>query len=169
MEARADHRAGHVPAGRGPSGDGADGGPAALEQLPAACPACGAGVRGDVTWCLRCYANLRPDPPSRPRPADPPRPGSGPLPAAPDQLFDGVQAPPGTGPGQLALTPEQVEALADRMLVELAASTADRPGWFGRAPRTPGATILYGIIGLAVISVVLLGVGAVVGHVVGSR
>jgi hypothetical protein len=161
MEARASHPAGH---------GSVDGGQSTGEQLPAACPACGAGVRGDVTWCLRCYANLRPDPPSRPGSVDLPGPGPGSASASSDQHADDPQGQPGTGRApRAALESEQVDALADRMLAELAASAADRPAWLGRAPRTPGAVILYGIVGLAAISIVLLGVGAAVGQVIGSR
>jgi hypothetical protein len=129
------------PAGRG-----------VVDQLPVACPACGAGVRGDVTWCLRCYANLCPDPP--------PDPVAG----AADPAVD-----PGVEPGRQPAGPEQVDVLADRMLAELAAAGTARPGWLDRAPRTPGAVILYGVVGLAAVSVLLLTLGAVVGQVVGSR
>jgi hypothetical protein len=146
------------PAGRG-----------VVDQLPVACPACGAGVRGDVTWCLRCYANLCPDPPPGLRPSDrvtsgAPRVTPDPVAGAADPAVD-----PGVEPGRQPAGPEQVDVLADRMLAELAAAGTARPGWLDRAPRTPGAVILYGVVGLAAVSVLLLTLGAVVGQVVGSR
>jgi hypothetical protein len=147
MEARADR-----PVGRHAA-------PAAL----AGCPACGAVVRGDVAWCLRCYGDLRP-------PGD----GPGPMrdhrgPHAGDETpneqtpDDEMPDDPAAAGGQL--DEQQAAALADRMVAELAAAERARPTWLDRRPRNPVASIGWGVAGLAVLSGLLLLLGAVVGRV----
>jgi len=115
---------------------------------PTRCPQCSTVVRGEVPWCLGCYARLLPEPQHEPHPEpDPePKPGAEPTPeatAAPRCEIDG-DLRPGSDPDasldrdrDVAGGPD-VEALAERLLAELAAS-AQRPAWSRRLPSTRAA------------------------------
>jgi hypothetical protein len=99
--------------------------------LPPTCPACGANVRADVTWCTQCYAPLtaptvRAEEPAEEQPAGP----------VPPQAAD----------------PDEVGRLADQMLAQLAAQRDELPGLVSRLPATPAAR--------AVLVTVLVVVGA---------
>jgi pyruvate/2-oxoglutarate dehydrogenase complex dihydrolipoamide acyltransferase (E2) component len=125
---------------------------------PARCPRCAAAVRGDVPWCLTCYARFdeagaaagttaaEPSPPAAPESSPPAAPAT--TPSRPDDEPD---------PGR-----EDLEAVAARMLAELAA-TRDRAGWAGRLPRSrAGRAVLVSVL-LAGCSGVLLGAMQLVG------
>ena len=111
-------------------------------------------ARGDVPWCLVCYAPFAPEQPPDPDPD--PVPVQGP-PAGPTQA---------THPAPAAL-PERmpdVDALADRLLAELAATDA-RPPWGRRLPQTRAGRAAWATGLLAGSSGVLLAVMSLVGHV----
>ena len=124
--------------------------PAPDAPRPARCPQCSAVARGDVPWCLVCYAPFAPEQPPGPVPR--PGPPAGPTPA--------------THPAPAAL-PERipdVDALADRLLAELAATDA-RPAWGRRLPQTRAGRAAWATGLLAGGSGVLLAVMSLVGHV----
>ena len=104
------------------------------------CPRCSAHVRTGSDWCTLCYADLRPAPPVVAAPEAPePAVASAPvvepvdLPAA--ETVEAVAAVPAApvGRGKHAKrastaavgAPPEVEALADQMLAELAATRSD--------------------------------------------
>ena len=120
--------------------------PAPDAPRPARCPQCSAVARGDVPWCLVCYAPFTPEKVPVPGPPAGPAPVTGPAPAAqPDPAPD-------------------VDALADRLLAELAATDA-RPAWGRRLPQTRAGRAAWATGLLAGSSGVLLAVMSLVGHV----
>jgi hypothetical protein len=121
-------------------------------------------VRGEVPWCVACYARLLPEPQPPPhvetQPQREPTPEPTPEPAS-EPASEPTAEPasePDAGPrceldGDLQLGPDpnasldraldvpsgpDVEALAERLLAELAAS-AQRPAWSRRLPSTRAA------------------------------
>ena len=142
------------------------------------CPRCSAHVRTGSDWCTLCYADLRPavaepvaalepEPPSTPvEPVD--------LPVA--ETFEAVDLAPAAPVGRgkhakrattaaLGAAPE-VEALADQMLAELAATRSnDRLSSMVSALDEPGKKIGFiigGVIGATcVLFIVLTILGAV--------
>ena len=131
--------------------------PAPEGYRPARCPECAALVRGDVPWCTACYVRLDGPPAGEPVTAPPAEPVAAP------------PAEPGTAPGaQVAhpdsADPEDVDAVAARLLAELAA-TGEQPGWTGWLPRTrAGRTAAVAAL-LAGCSAVLLAAMTLVGLV----
>ena len=100
----------------------------------AACPSCGAAVLTAVSWCTLCFASLVPAPVPTPTPAPEPQATRHPVASA---------------------TASDVEAIADRLLAELAATRAPDTGWMARLPRSGGAKAGL-IVGGAVIGSTLL-------------
>ena len=94
----------------------------------AACPSCGAAVLTAVSWCTLCFASLIPAP---------------------------VPEPQATRHPVASATASDVEAIADRLLAELAATRAPDTGWTARLPRSGGAKAGL-IVGGAVIGSTLL-------------
>ena len=103
------------------------------------CPRCSAHVRTGSDWCTLCYADLRPAPPVVAA-AEAPEPAAEPAPVEPVELPEAEilqaiavapVAPAGRGKhAKRASTtavgaPPEVEALADQMLAELAATRSD--------------------------------------------
>lgn len=89
------------------------------DPRPVRCAHCGTRVRGDVPWCLGCYA---------------------PLDAGVPQAAGAVEAPPLRPTPDLVphpARPDDVDTVATRMLAELAASR-DEPAWASRLPGTRG-------------------------------
>ena len=128
----------------------------APRSRPVHCPQCAATVRGDVPWCLACYT---------PFAADPTPDLAGPKPhaepdAAPTAERD-AQPNPGSGADPAGIP--DVDALAEQLLAELAASR-DRPT-LGRLPATGAgrAAALAGL--LTACSAVLLLAMSLVGLV----
>jgi hypothetical protein len=120
-------------------------------RRPTHCPQCSTRVRGDVPWCLACYAPLADadrstDQPARTEPTDTPA-----LPADPAPDLE-----------QSDLEQLDVRQVAARMLAELAAAR-DRPAWAERLPTTPAgrAALIAGL--LTVVSTALLSAMALVG------
>ena len=134
------------------------------------CPRCSAHVRTGSDWCTLCYADLRPAPPvAEPVAALEPEPLTAPvepvsLPvAATGEAVDVVPAAP-VGRGKHAKrtstaalgAPPEVEALADQMLAELAATrSGDRLSSMVSALDQPGKKIGF-IIGGAIGATCLL-------------
>ena len=103
------------------------------------CPRCSAHVRTGSDWCTLCYADLRPAPPVVAA-AEAPEPAAEPAPVEPVELpeaeiLQAIEvapvAPAGRGKhakrtstADVGAKPE-VEALADQMLAELAATRSD--------------------------------------------
>jgi hypothetical protein len=114
------------------------GGPA----LPPTCPACGATVRSDVSWCTQCYAPLLREPDEPPQP----RRGSG------EEVEADVR--PGTQPGTKA-DPAEVERLAAQMLAQLAATPDELHGLTSRLPST-AATRALAVAGVIVVGSALV-------------
>jgi hypothetical protein len=111
-------------------------------RRPTHCPQCSTRVRGDVLWCLACYASLDA--------ADPATEGP-------------VRTRLGNpNPASQAAPAPDVEVLAARMIAELAAS-GNRPAWGARVPTTPTgrAVVMAGL--LAVGCAVLLSAMGLVG------
>jgi hypothetical protein len=106
--------------------------------LPSTCPACGATVRSDVTWCTQCYTPLLPDP------VEPAQPGG----EAGKEVEDEVR--PDAQPGTKA-DPAEVERLAAQMLAELAATPDELHGLTSRLPSTAATRAL------AVAAVIVVG------------
>jgi hypothetical protein len=100
-------------------------------------------VRGDVPWCLACYAALAVAVPDADADAD----------AAADAA---AQVAPAAGPAP------DVEQAAARMLAELAAS-GHRPPWVERLPTTSAARVALIAGLLTVVSTVLLAAMALAG------
>ena len=144
------------------------------------CPRCSAHVRTGSDWCTLCYADLRPAPPvAEPVAALEPEPLTAPvepvdLPVA--ETVEAVDLAPATPIGRgkhakrastaaLGAAPE-VEALADQMLAELAATRSnDRLSAMVSALDEPGKKIGFiigGVIGATcVLFIVLTILGAV--------
>jgi len=76
---------------------------------PTTCPSCGAAVRTDVSWCSLCYASL-----------------------LPDRVVEPVPVP--VVPPAAVASVDQVEAITDGLLAELAASRDPQPAWVGHLP-----------------------------------
>lgn len=93
--------------------------PLTARERPATCPSCGATVRTDVSWCGLCYAALGPEV-SADEPAAPPT----------------SVADPAAGAASSEGSAPDVEAIADRLLAELAASRDPAPSWVGRLPQS---------------------------------
>src|SRR4051794_24011632 len=112
---------------------------------PTRCPQCSAIARGDVAWCLVCYAPFAaeqvPDPGRHPDAARAP------------------QAPPAAIPRSR----QDVDAVADRLLAELAA-TGRRAPWPPWLPVTRGGRAVLATGLLAGSSGALLAVMSVLGH-----
>ena len=144
------------------------------------CPRCSAHVRTGSDWCTLCYADLRPAPPvAEPVAAREPEPLTAPvepvdLPVA--ETFEAVDLAPAApvGRGKHAKrastarlgAPPEVEALADQMLAELAATRSnDRLSSMVSALDEPGKKIGFiigGVIGATcVLFIVLTILGAV--------
>jgi hypothetical protein len=129
---------------------------------PTRCPQCSAVVRGDVPWCVACYAPLasQPDagPAAEPEAGPAAEPDAGP-PAQPEAGHE----PDVVTAGATEAAPD-VDALADRLLAELAA-TGHRPAWSRRLPSTRAgrAALVAGL--LAACSAVLLLTMSLVGLV----
>lgn len=122
--------------------------PAPEGYRPARCPECAALVRGDVPWCTACYVRLDGSP-AGVATAPPTDPGS-----APDALPEHLSS----------ADPEDVDAVAARLLAELAA-TREQPGWTGWLPGTrAGRTVAVAAL-LAGCSAVLLAAMTLVGLV----
>ena len=107
--------------------------PATTPELPTACPSCGAAVRSSVSWCSLCFAPLTvadvvED--ATDSPADASRGGPVPslLPSAPAVGADADRA--------------HLDAVASRLLAELAAQQGPRPG--SRLP--PGRAARAGLM-----------------------
>jgi hypothetical protein len=139
-------------------------------RRPTHCPRCSTRVRGDVPWCLACYARLHDGnlsveqpvrkPPEDPGPATPAAPGTAGR-AAPATASQTTPALASAATGQTGSAPD-VDEVAARLLAELAAS-GDRPAWAGRLPTTPAgrAVLIAGL--LAAGCAVLLSAMALVG------
>ena len=143
------------------------------------CPRCSAHVRTGSDWCTLCYADLRPAPPVRePVAAVEPEPVAASVePVDPPvvetlEAVDVAAAPVGRGKhAKRASTaalgaPPEVEALADQMLAELAATRSnDRLSSMVSALDEPGKKIGFiigGVIGATcVLFIVLTILGAV--------
>jgi hypothetical protein len=143
------------------------------------CPRCSAHVRTGSDWCTLCYADLRPAPPvAEPVAALEPEPLTAPvepvdLPVAETgEAVDVPAAPVGRGKhakrtSTAALgAPPEVEALADQMLAELAATrSGDRLSSMVSALDQPGKKIGFiigGTVGATcVLFIVLTILGAV--------
>ena len=80
------------------------------------CPACAATLRAGSDWCTLCYADLRPTPPPAPVPAAPRT--SAPAP----RRARGKHARRDPAYEEPSSNPDEVEALANQMLAELAAA-----------------------------------------------
>ena len=144
------------------------------------CPRCSAHVRTGSDWCTLCYADLRPAPPvAEPVAALEPEPLTAPvepadLPLAEtDEVVDLVPAV-SVGRGKHAKrastaavgAPPEIEALADQMLAELAATRSnDRLSSMVSALDEPGKKIGFiigGVIGATcLLFIVLTILGAV--------
>lgn len=127
--------------------------PLTARERPAACPSCGATVRADVSWCGLCYASLRPEV-SADEPAA--QPTSVADPAAGAAAFDVVSSKV-AGP--------DVEAIADRLLAELAASRDPAPSWVGRLPRSAAGKAGLIAAGAVIGALVLVAVMSLLGLV----
>lgn len=127
-------------------------------DLPTACPSCGAAVRAAVDWCGLCYASLAPEPP--PAAVDPattvgPQPG----PRRGRHSRDADDGEVGAGSGvDTKAPPTSTDALADRLLAELAATRDPQPAWLDRLPSSTGGRVA--LIGGAVAVGTLLLVAA---------
>jgi hypothetical protein len=134
--------------------------PAPEGYRPARCPECAALVRGDVPWCTACYVRLDGSPAgvASGLPAGPVRDAATAPPAQPASAPDAL-------PEQLSSAdPEDVDAVAARLLAELAA-TREQPGWTGWLPGTrAGRTVAVAAL-LAGCSAVLLAAMTLVGLV----
>ena len=117
-------------------------------EQPAACPSCGAAVRHYVPWCLQCYASLEPERPQperrRPEPAQEPEGG-------PDE-------PPVT------TTRADIDAIADRMLAELARDAPLVTGVLARLPESRSGRLGVAAGLVAAFGLVILLVMTVLGH-----
>ena len=103
------------------------------------CPRCSAHVRTGSDWCTLCYADLRPAPPVVAA-AEAPEPAAVPAPVEPvdlpeAEILEAIEVAPAAPAGRgkhakrastaaVGATAE-VEALADQMLAELAATRSD--------------------------------------------
>jgi len=115
---------------------------------PTRCPQCSTVVRGEVPWCLACYARLVPEPQSKPHPLPEPlpepasEPASEPTAGPRSQVDGGLHPDPGPDAcpdrDRGAVGGPDVDALADRLLAELAAS-GQRPAWSRWLPSTRAA------------------------------
>ncbi len=120
-------------------------------EQPASCPSCGATVRHDVPWCLQCYASL-----AAPR-----------LPVSDDRAPDDV-APAGVPRPAGAARPAdaaELDRIAERMLAELSTTSTALPSWWSRLPTTPAGKVAWVAGAIAVASVALVLVLAVLGLV----
>ena len=97
----------------------------------AACPSCGAAVVTGVSWCSLCFASL--------------------LPLAPEA----EPTPPAAERPEAGLAASEVDAIADRMLAELAATHDPGAGWTARLPQTGGGKAGF-IVGAVVVGALLL-------------
>jgi len=92
------------------------------------CPRCSAHVRAGSDWCTLCYADLRPVPPEPPAAVEPSKANEDVNPSEQPALRRGKHAKSTSEFGASAVEPvATVEALADQMLAELAASQSTNP------------------------------------------
>jgi hypothetical protein len=109
------------------------------DALPPTCPACGATVRADVSWCTQCYAPLR-----QPR----------------ETAVDVPEEAGGTA------SSADAERLAEQMLAQLAVERDELTGLTSRLPSTPGgrAALVAAVIllGTGVILLLMYVLGAIV-------
>lgn len=122
------------------------------DAQPAACPACGAAVRHDVPWCLRCYASLAATPHGEPGLA-PHQQGK----HRAQQEDDGDRAPAPAPAGE-------VDRIAEQMLAELSAGSRALPSWWSRLPASSGAKAAWVAATIAAASLALVVVMALVGQ-----
>jgi hypothetical protein len=123
------------------------------DALPPNCPACGATVRGDVSWCTQCYAPLRRPPETV---ADvPERVADDSAPRAPAWAEatgpDGVRTTVQGGPASRA----DAERVAEQMLAQLSVERDELTGLTARLPSTKGGRAAL------VATVIVLGTGVV--------
>ena len=105
----------------------------------AACPSCGAVAHATVSWCTLCFASLTPP--------------------APTPAFE----PPAQDGPEAGAPTSDVDAIADRMLAELAATGEPTPVWTARLPRTGGAKAGVIVGGVVIGSLLLVSLMTVVG------
>ncbi|MGL5830230.1 MAG: hypothetical protein ACRC0L_11765 [Angustibacter sp.] len=144
------------------------------------CPACAAPARGEVAWCLQCYAPLTEAAPADqrvPQPTRPPvQPGPMPGPADPVQSLPdrAMPGPPDRAhrrPGRHAaepacLDPAEARALADQMIAQFTAEPVAARGWVARVTASKSAGLLWAAVGLAIVAGTFLILGAVIGLLV---
>lgn len=116
----------------------------------AACPSCGAVAHATVSWCTLCFASLTP-----------PEPTPQPTPASEPPAQDRPEA--GAPTSDVGAPTSDVDAIADRMLAELAATGEPKPGWTAKLPRTGGAKAGVIVGGVVIGSLLLVSLMTVVG------
>ena len=128
------------------------------------CPRCSAHVVAGGDWCTLCYADLRPPPPEPPVPVEP----SAPV-APPGDREDATpterpaprrgkhaRATPVSGADAVAAA-AHVEAVADQLLAELAATETKNPlGPLAAVVDSPGKRVALMIGGAAAAIILLL-------------
>ncbi len=129
------------------------------------CHNCAAPARGEVSWCLQCYAPIE-------------RGGGGAVPPAatierdltPDQpsalADDHDPRPPGRhASGAPPLDPAQARELADRMISQFTAAPIPAKNWVDRVTASKSAGIFWAALGLGIVAATCLVVGTVIGLV----
>jgi hypothetical protein len=120
---------------------GSEAGPA----LPSTCPACGATVRSDVSWCTQCYTSLLSEPDVPP----------------PHEVEDEVRP---DVPQATSADPDEVERLAAQMLAQLAAQPDELHSLTSRLPSSPATRALAVaaviVVGSALVLLLMFVVGA---------
>jgi hypothetical protein len=115
-----------------------------------------------MSWCGQCYSSLLPEPVTEPEPVDEPALES----AAPAQAprADPIRAdPPQADPPQAGAPASDTEAVAARLLAELAATREPQAPWLAALTSTPGAKAGLMVGGVVVGSVLLLALMALLG------
>ena len=118
--------------------------------LPSTCPACGATVRTDVSWCTQCYTTLLQEPDEQP-PQD-------------EQAQGMPDEDPSLAEPEHPVGAAEVDRLAAQMLAQLAAQPDELRGLTSRLPSTTATRAL------AVAAVIVVGSGLVLAlmFIVGS-
>lgn len=141
--------------------------PMLASPRPAVCPACGAAVRTDVSWCGLCYASLAPLPEADADPASSadrqPIADAAASDLARSDLppIDGVEL--GSSGDPAPARADDPKEVADQLIAQLAATRNPEPRWLAGLPRTPGAKAALMIGGVLVGSVVLLALMSLLG------
>ena len=140
-----------------------------METVTARCPHCNATLAEGTSWCSLCFADLRapePEPEPTPVPTSEPTPERAGVQLTKGTHGEGPAYAPSAEDGTERPSAEEVEAVAARMLAELAAAQPNGGVRLPPALQTSGGRAAVMGAGALVVAVVAFALLALVGALV---